>query len=448
MVVGQASASPLPRRDVALVFGILFALYVITISTGHLSYDVYGANWTSWRLAQTGTPWLDGAPPPDLVANASVLIVDGAQGHTLFGRFPGVVVPTIPAYLLWPSDDMSTVPGSLTAALMTAGTGTLVYATLRRHAGRMPSAIAVGAYGLASPVWSVAANGLWPHTVSLFGIAGMGWAADRGRWWLVGTFGGVALWGRLHVALLVAVLGLLMAWYRRDHSILLRVAATSSAWLLGFCVWGYLVYGTWNPLGGYGDTSHLVARSGQYVLDVENQAGMWIAPDRGILVWTPIVVLLLPALLRSWSGLPDWSKALLVAGLVYTTTENMMNTFAGGDAFYGYRYGLEMLGSAAPALALSAHRAGPVARALLGPVLGVQLLAFVVGAANDSITLPESNAWSNNTFVAAVNEVGLVGWAVVGLAAMMGVLVARVLPSAHPHVSPAPTLTPRAPAPS
>ena len=43
-------------------------------------------------------------------------------GHTAFGRFPGVVAATLPAYAVLGSGGMSIVPGSLTAALAAART--------------------------------------------------------------------------------------------------------------------------------------------------------------------------------------------------------------------------------------------------------------------------------------------------------------------------------------
>ncbi len=66
---------------------------------------------------------------------------------------------------------------------------------------------------------------MWTHPVTLLGIGGMAWAASRDRWWLVGLFGGVALWGRLHTALIVAILGLAVAVARRRPRIALQAGS-------------------------------------------------------------------------------------------------------------------------------------------------------------------------------------------------------------------------------
>lgn len=417
-----------PRRTwlaPVLLFAGLLCLYAVTISHDRLSYDVYGANWMSWHIANSGNPWIDGTPIPYLQGHGpiKILIVTGDNGHTVFGRFPGVVAAGLPAYLIAHGAGMSTVPGGLSAACVTAGTVLLMFLALRHHLRDREALVATTAFGLATPVWSVAANGMWPHTITLLGIAGMAWASTTQRWWWVGVFGGIALWGRLHAALIVAVLGLLLGWQRRDRRVLLRIAVTSGVFLLGYCAWVRWVYGTWSPTGAYGTTgSELVDGASQYRFSLVNQLGTWIAPDRGILVWTPVVALLVPALVRSWHTLPDWSRSLVVGGLVYTVVGSALNTFTGGDAFYGYRYGLEMLACATPALALSAHRMGAVARGLVGPLLGVQLLAFALGATGDGLYLLEDTVWRKNAFVSAIAEVGAAGWVLVVLFACFGAL--------------------------
>ena len=407
-----------------LLFVGLFCVYALTISHSQLSLDVYGTNWTTWHLASTGRPWIDGTPIPELHHHQTqVLIVTGQNGHTAFGRFPGAVVAALPAYLVAQGATMTTVPGGLTAALVTAGAVVLMLLTLRRHLPASLAWLSTLAFGLATPMWSVAANGMWPHTITLLGISGMAWASTNRRWWWVGIFGGITLWGRLHAALIPAVLGLLLGWQRRDRGIVVRIGVASGGFLVGYCAWVRYMYGTWNPAGAYGSTTTGMVDGGrQYWLNPVNQLGMWVAPDRGILVWTPIVLLLVPALVRSWRHLPDWSRSLLISGLVYTIIESELNTFTGGDVFYGYRYGLELLGCATPALALSAPRMGSVARWLAGPVLAVELLATALGAVSDGQWLLEDAVWRDNAFVHAVNDTGAPGWVLVAFFAGLGLL--------------------------
>jgi len=115
-----------------------------------------------------------------------------------------------------------------------------------------------------------------------------------------------------------------------------------------------------------------------------------------------VLLVLLPALVRSWKELPAWSTALLLGGLVYTFLQGALIGFTGGDPIYGYRYGLEFLACATPAFALAAPHAGPVARKLLAPVLAVQLVVIALGAVVERVALDYRLAWTHNAFVDAM----------------------------------------------
>ncbi len=83
---------------------------------------------------------------------------------------------------------MSVVPGSLTAALLTAVcAGPDLPVLVRRSPTERQALIAFALFGFTTPVWTVAANLMWPQTLTVLGIAGMAWAAASGRWWLAGA---------------------------------------------------------------------------------------------------------------------------------------------------------------------------------------------------------------------------------------------------------------------
>jgi hypothetical protein len=418
------------RRIAAVLFLGAFAVYLLTMSRDTWTTDVYGANWTSWHIVTSGSPWIDGAKIPDVGhrSDALLAIVQTHQGHTAFGRFPGVVAASLPAYALFGHGSMSIVPGSLTAALLTACSVVLMFLALRRSLAERQALLATALFAFATPVWTVSANLMWPHTITVLGIAGMAWASASGRWWWAGVFGGIALWGRLHVAIVIAVLALGVGIHRRDPRLVAKAATTSSLFLLATCAWNHWVYGTWNPLGGYFTSGVSGAvDTASTSTGVTNYLGMWIAPDRGILVWSPAVLLLLPALARSWRHLPDWSRFLLLGGFVYTIVQSSLIGFAGGTGFYGYRYGLEFLACATPALVLAVPWARGVARMLLGPLLAVQLFAFLLGGMYENLYLPQSVAWHQNAFVHTLDRIGPAGWVVTALVATAGFVIGQRL---------------------
>jgi alpha-1,2-mannosyltransferase len=193
----------------------------------------------------------------------------------------------------------------------------------------------------------------------------------------------------------------------------------SLAFMVPFELWMHWMYGTWKPTASY-DMSVFANYAQSHRGSISNQLAMWVSPDRGIFVWTPVVLLLLPALARSWRTLPDWSQSLVVSGLAYTVLQAVLNPFSGGDTFYGYRYGLEFLACATPALALSTVRMGGIATHLLGPVIGVQALAISMGAVTNNYFLPNDQAWHRNAFVVAIDGYGVSGWVLVAMAALLG----------------------------
>ena len=319
---------------------------------------------------------------------------------------------------------MSVTPGCATAALLTATAVTLMFRALRVYLSEGRALLSAVVFGFATPLWTISANLLWPHTVTVLGIAGMAWAASSGRWWWAGFFGGITILGRVHTALIVAFLGLGVSLRRRDPRVAARMGIISGLFLLFSSAWSRWVYGSWNPLGGYALSGLSQTTDRHPGVSVTNQLGMWVSPDRGILVWTPIVLLLLPALARSWRDLPDWSRSLLVGGLAYTLVNTAMNTFTGGDVFYGYRYGLEFLACAVPALALAQERMGVIARILAGPVLALQFFAFMLGAADDSLWVPKTDVWRSNAFLHGVKVGGHSAWLMVVLVAVGGLAFA------------------------
>jgi hypothetical protein len=405
------------------VFGIALAVYAATFSHSFVSPDVWSADFASWHLAKTGSPWVNGLSMPPLDGNPlRAQWVSNINGHVVIARSPGVIAASLPAYVLLGGAHMTVIPSGLAAALLTAVSTLLIYLVVERRRSPREAALSAFAFGFTTPVWSVAANGMWPHTLTVLGIAGMAWAADRDRWWLAGLFGGITLWGRLHAAVIVALLGLLVGLRRRDAAPVLRVGLVSSVFLGLMCVWTHWMYGTWNPTSSY-DTAPFVDYDH---VSIVNQLGMWVSPDKGFLVWTPVVLLLVPAVMRSWHDLPDWSRSLVYGGLVYTVLQAALNRFSGGEIFYGYRLTLELLTCLTPALAFSAPRMGTVARRLIGPVLGIQFLAIVTGAVTDGGFVGDAHRWTSNSFVLLLDRIGPVSYVTVLLAAGLGALATRI----------------------
>lgn len=449
--VPRSTPTPVPAPDTAipssvarrwwpplLLFAAFFVLYLATLGEDP-SPDVFSADFAAWHIAQTGDPVPDIGDYPALDHNIirETWIVETSDGREAIGRAPGVIAAGVPAYWLIRPDHLTALPGAITAALLVAGALTLLFLGLRDRLGQRHAALAAVLLGVGTPLWSVAADGMWPHTLTTFGICGMAWAAQRERWWLVGAFGGVVLWGRLHAALICAVLGVGVALARRRPGIAVRVAIPSIAMLALMSVWTHWMYGRWDPSSGYRSGDFTGNAAGNLV-DPINFLGFWIAPDRGLLWWAPLGILLLPALRRGWRDLPDWSRSLLVGGVLYLLVQGLLVRFSGGDAFYGYRTSIELVVCAAPALALTAHRMGPRARRWFAPLAFLQVAMIAPGAVIENLGQPVADVWRQHAFLtgAVHRPVVTLGWAVVAVLAAW--LVWRITRPAPDGTSPRP----------
>jgi alpha-1,2-mannosyltransferase len=410
------------------LFLVLFCVFALTANRTSSHIDAHAATVESWRIATHGTPWLEGAMDASMHQNK--FIAEAANGHIVGMRMAGPVIAGIPFYALF-SDSaggFTLGPGGLAAAWWTSCAVLLMFLALRPRLGARWSLAVTAVFAFGTPTWSVSADMLWTHTVTQLGLAGAAYAASRNRWWLVGILLGVGMLGRPHLAIVAAVLGAGMAWSRRDPRFLLRVGLPTATSLLALLAWGRWMFGAWSiEAGGYGGKAAAAAQgfhgseewSGRFP-QVTNYMGFLVSPDRGFLVWSPIVLLVLPALVRSWRTIPVWSRWLAVGGVVYTMVQLRINYFAGGDGFYGYRLALELLTCVVPVLAFSLPRLGSVARRLVPVVAGLQVGAIMLGAVTESFQVQVADVWRDNSVWVALRMVPSVAvpwfllWLVVG----------------------------------
>jgi len=389
------------------IFAVTLAAYVPAALHRRREADIYMASLEGWRIASAHTPWFTHEIVAQIPHTFRFELGPGPDGQVLAHRSPGVVLAAIPGYVLAHTGDavsaFTLVPTAITAALLAAISVTLLFLTLTRRTSPTTAVLGTLAFALATPMWVINGSGLWTHNLTVLGICGMAWAAERERWIVVGLFATVAIWGRVHTVLIVAILGVGLAWSHRDKVIALKVAIVSIVGTLAASLWTHWLYGSWFPSGGYTAgtyTSMTLDRHGEGLIhySLVNQLGLWVSPGRGLLVWTPIIVVLTAAVIRNWRDLPPWSQWLAIGGFAYTLVQGELNGFSGGNHFYGYRLPLELLTCLAPALILSVRRAGGMAKRLLAPVLSLQFAVMALGALSGGAGLDEKRAWTDNVF--------------------------------------------------
>lgn len=354
--------------------------------------DVVSVDVAAWQVATTGEPWVDDLPEDSLPGRWTTeklfTTTNVDTGREVVARSPGPIAAAVPAYAvehLLSGGDSSTKlsfrPAGFTAALLAACAVLLLAGSIPSSVPRHVTITAAAALAFTTPFWTVIGGELWTHTVTGLGIGGMAWAAHRDRWLLVGLFGGISVFSRLHLAITVATVGLVVAGTRRQPGIALRVAALSLPAIALLSLWGHWFYGTWSPTTGYaaGDLASWPATRAWWE-QVGDFLGMLISPGYGVFVWTPALLLVIPAVRRGWRDVPDWARALAIGGFAYLVIQAYLNPYHGGNGFWGYRLPLETLCCVFPLVVMSVQHIGPRARALLTPALGFQLGTIAFGA--------------------------------------------------------------------
>ena len=187
------------------------------------------------------------------------------------------------------------------------------------------------------------------------------------------------------------------------------------------------MYGAWTIGGGYTGSADALtsshAAAWTYVRDVAGTLG---SPLRGVLLYTPAIVVALLCIPAGWRRAPDWARAALVGGVVYELVQLRINRYGGGTSFYSNRLVLELFLLAAPLVVLGyqewrergPHRA-TVARALATASIGIHAL----GAFLPNAYFLHPQYWSTWGPVAAVRYETGPAVAIIVVAVAAGVIV-------------------------
>src|SRR5208337_3139095 len=172
-----------PRRYLAF-FGLLLLLLVIynlNFRTIH-SIDTFPARFLPFSLLLDHSLYLDHWIPPPLAATLGVHGSHFAvRSHGHFVSMYPIIAPVVvtPLYVLpawWLSrqspplapfspgfDVIVSTMEKLSASLIAAMSGALLFLAFRRIASRYVSLVVALIYGLASNTWAISSQGLWRH---------------------------------------------------------------------------------------------------------------------------------------------------------------------------------------------------------------------------------------------------------------------------------------------
>lgn len=374
------------------VFLPIAALFASTVHTDprQMSPDPVAVAPSAWALAHHGTPvvlhsfW--NTNPDWAVA------VDPT--HVVSGRAPGLVLLSAPAYLFWPSagpDDE--LPASLTAAVLTAAAVATLALVFARLVSQRAAVLAALVGGLATTTWTVSGSAIWPHgpdqlflAISMLALAG-GAAARTGLGFALAAL------VRPPLAIAAAATGIGLAWAKRSLRPAIVIGAVTALGLAAFGGWASTFWISKGATGQatHGYTDHFFDVSPAALLDLVGKiAEAFIAPNHGVLAFSPFLLALAPGLRAGWRAAPHWVRSSAVGGALYLVIQMKSEVFDGGINFWGYRYPLETLTLAAPLLLLAwQHWTSRTARrrAAFTALVIVSVSLQAIGAASFQVPL-------------------------------------------------------------
>jgi len=393
-----------PRRDRrALVVLVLF-VWVVYLATA--TYDAFqlndnrATNLSAWSLGTRGTLEL-----PEEWEGGNRWIKEGRDGGLYTDRFPGAVLWATPFHAVsepffgfgTPGHDvlLNYAPGGVAAATVTALAVGVTFLVLRRLAPRRLAMSATVALAFGTGVWSVSADSMWTHGLThLTLMLGVLATADE-RYARAGLAFAGAVLTRPHTAVVPAVMGVCATISTRRWRPMLVIGATSMLGVLLMVVYSRWFFETWLPIAGYstGRPGGVIRTS--WAVTGERIAYTLAHPIRGVMIYTPALLVLLPFVRNGWRAAPTWARSAAVGGLVYLAVQLRVNTWTGGADFFGSRLTLETLVLLTPLLLRTWQTVIVTSERLKGACVGLLVVGVLLhgyGALNP-ITAESRAEW-------------------------------------------------------
>ena len=414
------------RAALALFAGLLVIYNLNGREIG--SVDSQPTKLAARALARDGTLALDRdvADQPQLAPRPSFARDRDGHYRSAYSVVPSIIA-AMPAWLLARTGlidlDAPLAPGLiavLTASALTAVAVVLVFLSLARTAPKHIAMWTAIGLGLGTNYWTIASRTLWQHETVAFGLALALWA-----WWrpvrslgpALLAAGGVglalAITARLQLAPIAAVMLVWMA-VRCGVNRALLPAAIVAAGVLALLSAQYMWFG--HPFGA---TPQLEALHPTVhgVPDAISRApwigalGLLISPSRGVLVFSPIVLLAVlgvarPAV-RTADRNGDPAAGWLVAAAAAQFAAYACYGVWWGGFTYGPRYMLDLLVPLAPAAAIGLDTAW--ARGWSRGAAAV-LVAWSVAVAGTGAWVYPNERWNTDPNSVDLNHARLWDW--------------------------------------
>lgn len=351
----------------AALFLTLFAIYN---ANGREigNYDSQPTKYAARELLLRGTLTLNyvvGATPQLMERPAFVAARDGRY-RSAYSPVPAIAAATIS----WPlaktglidirAPRGANVIAKLSASILASAAVTIAFFTARRYASTRHAVFLAIALGIGTGYWSTISQTLWQHETAAFGLslAVLGFTARELRLGALATMGaGLALAGtsrpQLAPAIALLLLGVLVRTGWRALIPIGIVTVAAGALITAHLQWFGTVLGGMPMLEALHPRVH--ATESTFHLGADGFFGLLLAPNRGLLLFSPVVLGTLagirPIIQEGWKGSTRWCALAAVAqyGLY-----SLYAVWWGGHT-YGPRYMLDVLPFLVPVAAVETH---------------------------------------------------------------------------------------------
>lgn len=340
------------RRDRRAAFALFLFVLVVYLATAAYTVNQVNDNramsLTAWSVGTQGTFAL-----PEAWRDEIPWQVDGVDGRLYTDRFPGTALWGAPFHTLtkWMLDRgtpghpmlLNYAPSGVAAATGTALAVMLSFHVFRRLANRPEAVWATLVLAFATGTWSISADALWNHGIThLTLVAGL-LALTDGKHARSGLAYAAAVITRPQTAVVPAIMGIWKGWTTRSLRPVMLVGAVSLLGVAAMAAYSRTLFGTWLPIAGYGEQKVQQVATIPLMDFVQRMALALAHPQRGILLYAPFLLVLVPFTGRGWRVSPWWVRASAIAGVMYLVVQMRSNAYHGGAHFFGARLPLETL---------------------------------------------------------------------------------------------------------
>jgi hypothetical protein len=375
-VNGDTLARADRRRDRLMAAMLCLALFLIYNANGREigSFDTQPTKFAARELLLRGTLSLNhvvGATPEYANRWGFIWSVDGRY-RSIYSPVPAVIAAAV-TWPLWKTRIIDIraplAPGlmaALTASVLVSLAVAFAFSCARQRLPRRRALLLAAGLGLGTGFWSTASQTLWQTETAVFGLglATLAFAGPAQRVSGPGAlaigFGlGLAGTTRPQLAPLVAIL-LAGTWVRSRPRHAAAATAIVAAFVALLCAANFRWFG--NPLGALplvqDLNSQVHATGASFRLTAEGFVGLLASPSRGILIYSPVVLVAVAGIRRSLAE--GWRSPLPWCALALAAQYALYGSYAvwWGGHTYGPRYLLDVLPVAVPLTAVAMARPG------------------------------------------------------------------------------------------